>query len=151
MEISISGAKKSDAPILNDLLTKLIKEEKKHDDNVNDNIQIKSYYENIIDNDSSCILIARYQNDVVGYLYGSLFDQGDSYLKLTSVIDALYIENEFRNKGIGSALIETFKNWSLSKGVEIIEIKVLNNNNSAINTYKKSGFIETKTIMSIEL
>lgn len=47
-----------------------------------------------------------------------------------------------RSTGIGSALIERLLEWSLSKGVQRVELKVFANNPDAIRLYQRLGFRE---------
>ena len=67
------------------------------------------------------------------------------YAGLQIVLDEGYITNvavteEFRGRGIGSALIESLKNIALEKGLSFISLEVRRSNNGAIALYKKHGF-----------
>ena len=149
--MNIRKANLQDASIVNGFLTKLIHDEKKYDSNINDKCEIKEFYENMISNDDSCILIAEYENKIVGYLYGFIVNDGDTCINLTSKLDALYVEEEYRNKGIANSLIDEFKKWSRTKNIKIIEVSVCNENESAINLYSKHNFKSIKTVMITEI
>ena len=67
------------------------------------------------------------------------------YAGLQIVLDEGYITNiavteEFRGRGIGSALIESLKSIALEKGLRFISLEVRRSNNGAIVLYKKHGF-----------
>lgn len=96
MNYIIEEANEEDRLYCNKLLTKLIKDEKQYDDNIDENYEVTSYYEKII-NDNNILLVAKHSNKIVGYLYGYIKDDKVS-INPTSVLDALYVEEEYRKK-----------------------------------------------------
>lgn len=96
MQFVIEKASFNNAKKVNDLLTKLIIDEKIYDD------------ENV------CLLVAKTKEkkEIIGYLYGYIRNDGDSTIYKTSVLDALYVEKNYRKIGCGKKLIETFKRRS---------------------------------------
>lgn len=78
MQFVIEKASFNDAKKVNDLLTKLIIDEKIYDD------------ENV------CLLAAKTKEkkEIIGYLYGYIRNDGDSTIYKTSVLDALYVEKK---------------------------------------------------------
>jgi len=151
MNYKIRCATLEDAKLANSFLTKLIRDEKQYDKNINDNFIVNEMYENLITNQNNCLLVAEIDNELVGYLYGFIQDNGDSCIEPIAYIDAMFIEEEERCNGIATALIQKFKCWVLDKKVRYIELKVCTNNSNAISLYKKNGFNDLKTIMRVEL
>lgn len=151
MDFIIRKADVNDAQIANSFLTKLIQDEKKYDKNINENCVVHTLYENFIENEQNCILIAENNGIVMGYLYGFILNGGDAYIDVVTQLDAMFVDEEYRKLGIGNALIDEFKKWSKQKNAKYIELKVCNNNEDAISLYKKNGFENVKTIMSLEL
>ncbi|MBE6152823.1 MAG: GNAT family N-acetyltransferase [Firmicutes bacterium] len=151
MNYTIRKAKTSDIKDINNFLTRLIRDEKQYDDNINENCIIYSFYENIIHDDKNCILVVEENNKIIGYLYGFIQNNGDTYINDVAQLDTIFIDEKYRKLGIGNALIEEFKKWTKKQHVKYIELKVCNNNVNAISLYKKIGFVDTKTIMSLEL
>lgn len=141
---------KEDANNLNKLLTDLINDEKKYDDNINENFIVSSFYENIYTDKNKCLLAVKNNNNIIGYLYGYVCENNVDKEKI-AIIDALYIESLYRNKGLGKALINNFKVWAYENNAKIIELKVCNNNTGAIKLYKNEGFTEFKTIMRVKI
>lgn len=131
----------------NNYLTKLIHDEKKYDENINEECIVNSLYENFYMNDDVCILLAKYEGKYIGYLFGTIMDIGDAYIKPQAKLEAMFIDEEYRGNKIGKRLIDEFKLWAKEKGVRYIELTVCNNNISAINLYKISGFKDTKITM----
>ena len=145
MDYIIRKANTNDTKRLNELLTKLIRDEKKYDDNINENYVVKSYYEYVIPKKQNIILVAELSNTVIGYLYGYIINDGDTTTNKVAKIDALFIEEEYRNFGIGSSLINEFKKIVKDK-VKYIEVNVCSDNKNALTTYKNNGFNEIKSI-----
>ena len=89
-----------------------------------------------------------------GTLAGYVFYQwSEGPLKLKrkrGVIYDLYVRPQFRNRGMGSALLKNALDELKRRGVEIVQLTVVSKNNRALNLYKKHGFTETLKIMRLE-
>ena len=142
MNIEIKKYDQENASVCNDLLTKLINDETKYDENLKINIIINDYYNKL--NENSVIYIAFINNKVVGYIYGYVTE--DIFVKeKTTKLDALYVLEEYRGNKIASKLIEEFKNWCFSKKAKYIEVTAWNDNIDATKIYLKHGFLPKKS------
>jgi ribosomal-protein-alanine N-acetyltransferase len=75
------------------------------------------------------------ENVVVGYLeYSLIYDRME--------IDNFYVNEEYRNLGIGTKLLTYLENVAINYKVVNITLEVRVSNNIAINLYKKFGFSE---------
>lgn len=136
---------KIDANKCDTLLTKLILDERKYDNTISEEIQIKNYFPNLIYN-KNYILIGYYQNDeIVGYILIKKISDIDCLL------DGLYVEEEYRNKGIGTSLIKEAIKIIKTKNYKYVDIGVMSNNKNALNLYKKIGFKDLKITLRKEL
>lgn len=151
MNCQIRKARVSDVKIINNFLTRLIHDEKKYNNNINENCVVNKFYENIIENPQNCILIAETNNKIIGYLYGFIQNNGNTYINIVTQIDAIFVDENYRKMGIGTMLIKEFKKWSECKNAKHIEITACNDNNIAILLYKEMGFKNFKTVMSLDL
>lgn len=151
MNYTIRKAVLEDSADINNLLTLLIRDEKKYDSNINENCVVKRLYENIIPNNSNFVLVAESNNKIIGYLFGYIIDNGDAYLEKTSKLEAVYVIDEFRKKGVATSLIKEFKLWSLKNNVKYIEVQVLNDNTNAINLYNENGFKKFKSTLRTQI
>lgn len=151
MKIKIRRASLDDSAVLNSFLTRLIQDEKKYDTNINENCVVTCLYENIIPNNNNCVFVAECENQIVGYLYGYIRNSSDAYINPIAQLEAMFVEEEYRNNGIATMLIEGFKEWVKLKNVKYIELKVCNENKKAISLYQKNKFKNTKSIMTVEL
>lgn len=137
MYIEIKKANQLNINEANKLLTKLIRDEKKYDSNINEKYVVKHYYENRPKN--SVILFAYVDKKIAGYTYGILEDT-QTYINKKLLIDALYVEEEFRNNGIATALLNAVEEWGKEQGAKVEELTVCKENEKAFNLYKKFGF-----------
>jgi GNAT superfamily N-acetyltransferase len=82
----------------------------------------------------------------VGYLYAYI-DRNSVYINPKAKLDAMYVEENYRNKEVATGLITYFENWVEEKNITIIEVSVCVLNNKALNLYMKTGYQEYKKIL----
>ena len=123
------------------LLTKLIQDERQYDNSIDKDFVVNNYFKNIIKNENNILLCYEEDNIIKGYIYLKPVnnDSQNCYL-----IDGLYVDNEYRNKGIATKLIENALNVIKETNVAIVDINVMANNSVAISLYKRFGFNEFK-------
>ncbi len=152
MEFKIRKAEEKDALVLNNLLTKLIQDERQYDKNIDESFVVTSFYEHYVDDPNRCLLVADNNGVILGYLYGYLCPQEDGLVKhLEAKLDALFVEEEYRNNKIAQELIANFKSWCLDKKVNSIEVDVCSDNKKAFNLYSQSGFKEVKKSLKMDI
>lgn len=133
-----------DAEKLDNLLSKLIEDEKNNYDDSIESTIVNDFYKNIIIKDDTMIYLCENHDSIVGYIYA--FIDGNK-----GKIDALFVEKDYRNKKIASNLIEYTKKWFQDKKINYVEISVLSKNIIAKELYNKSGFTTFKEIMKMEI
>ena len=122
-----------DCKICDNFLTLLIQDERKYDTTIDEKFVVKDYFINMINN-QNILLLYKSENKPIGYIFAKKID--DKYL-----IDGLYIDINFRNKGIATKLIKVIIKEIYSLGDYEIFINVLKENKVAVNLYKNIGFI----------
>ena len=122
-----------DCKICDNFLTLLIQDERKYDTTIDEKFVVKDYFVNMINN-QNILLLYKNENKPIGYIFAKKID--DKYL-----IDGLYIDINFRNKGIATKLIRVIIKEIYSLGDYEIFINVLKENKVAVNLYKNIGFI----------
>ena len=122
-----------DCKICDNFLTLLIQDERKYDTTIDEKFVVKDYFINMINN-QNILLLYKNENKPIGYIFAKKID--DKYL-----IDGLYIDVIFRNKGIATKLIKVIIKEIYSLGDYKIFINVLKKNKVAVNLYKNIGFI----------
>lgn len=122
-----------DCKICDKFLTLLIQDERKYDNTIDEKFVVKDYFINMINN-QNILLLYKNENKPIGYIFAKKID--DEYL-----IDGLYIDINFRNKGIATKLIKVIIKEIYSLGNYKIFINVMKKNKVAVNLYKNIGFI----------
>lgn len=127
------------ANICDNLLTKLIQDERQYDDSIDENFVVKDYFKNVINNKDNILLCYEKDKIIKGYIYLKLVNNDN---KKGYLIDGLYVDNEYRNNGIATKLIENALNVIKKANISVVDINVMANNSVAINLYKRFGFNE---------
>ena len=151
MNINIRKAVSGEGKIADQFLTLLIRDEKKYDNNIDENVWIIGYYENFIENEDHIIMFAEIDNKIIGYIYGYLIKQNGILINNTSKIDAIYVDEEYRGNKVGEELIKKFKDWSKEKKVKTIEIDVCAQNKNNKKLYSNNNFKEKKITMAADI
>lgn len=125
----------------NNLLTKLINDERKYNNNIKNNIIINDWFQNLYNKENNIIYIAKIDEKIVGYIYVKLIID-DTNIEKEAFINGLYVLEENRNNGIATSLIKEAKKWCIDNGAKYISLNVLFKNEQAISLYKKLNFEE---------
>ena len=147
----IRKANIEDCNKLDELLTLLIKDEKQYDDSINGFFAVIGYYENFVNDQDRCLLVALDNNEIVGYIYGFKQEKDPTVEKEEYLLDALYVLENYRNKGIGKSLIQEFKAWCEGLNATNINVNVCSKNETAKALYKENNFITVKETMTLKI
>ena len=124
-----------DADRCDELLTKLIQDERQYNDTIDDNYIVTNHFNKMLD-DENIIILAYYINKtIVGYIL--IRRTSDN----TCLLDGLYVEKEYRNKGIGKSLLTEAISRIKNMNVKYVDINVMYNNIIAKHIYEKLGFV----------
>ena len=125
-----------DANRCDELLTKLIQDERQYNDTIDENYIVTNHFNKML-NDENIIILAYYINKIiVGYILIRRTDNN------TCLLDGLYVEKEYRNKGIGKSLLTEAILRIKNMNIKYIDINVMYNNIIAKHIYEKLGFVE---------
>ena len=147
----IRKANYNDTKTLNKFLTLLIKDERQYDLGIDENFTVTNMYENYIEDSNKLLIVAEENDEIVGYLYGIIKPKDATYKYIIAKLEALYIDNNYRNKKIATSLIEYFKKWAISKNANKLEVNVWSNNIKAKSLYEKNNFKTTSETLTIDL
>lgn len=134
----------NDARCCDELLTKLILDERNYNNLIDENYKVVNYFENIIENENNILLAYYDDNKIVGYLF--LKPISDEIFK-GYLFDGLYVEKEYRNKGYAKELISFANELLEDKNISFLDVNVMYDNDAAKNLYKYFGFKELKLTM----
>jgi GNAT superfamily N-acetyltransferase len=68
-----------------------------------------------------------------------------------SYLGFMFVQDEFRGKGINQLVIEALTQWSLDQGVTMMHLDVFTENVAAVRAYKKVGFKEYLVEMRMDI
>jgi len=90
--------------------------------------------------DGDCLILCAFNNtnNIIGF--------SGVFKNLNTGNFEIFIDKEYRNKGIGNILINTTLEYSGYLGLRNMDLHVRENNKNAIKLYKKNGFKKIKTI-----
>lgn len=98
-----------------------------------DNFWNYNVFKSELQNNNSKYLVAKINNEIVGFAGIILIvDEAD--------ISNIVVHKDFRNKKIGSFLLDTLLNLAISLNLKTINLEVRESNIPAIKLYEKYGF-----------
>ena len=148
-DIEIIQAKtKEDCEICDKFLSKLINFESSLDDSILSNVQIDGLCEKNIQHDGVYVAYAK-KDKPIGYVFGYLQNpKGKIRSTNILILEALYVEKEYRKQGVGKHLLQAFENWTKEKYEDyVIEITYINANKNAQKFYESMGYKTVKTTL----
>lgn len=108
------------------------------DRNIVDQPELKIYYEGFYDRSSDCCLIAETDGKTVGAVWSRIMDDYGHVDDETPSL-AIAVLEEYRNRGIGSKLLEAFLEFNEIRTYERVSLSV-QKANYAVRMYEKAGF-----------
>ncbi len=102
-----------------------------------------NYYDlkELIESENAEVLVVEVDTKLVASGYVSI-KKSLSYLRdeYHAFLGFMYVDPNFRGKGINKQLIDELIVWSKNKGMKMVSLTVFDDNKSAIKAYDKSGF-----------
>jgi GNAT superfamily N-acetyltransferase len=88
------------------------------------------------------LVVAELDGELIGSGYARI-ENSKIYLKHQqhAYLGFMYVLPQHRGKGVNKIVINTLKEWALSKGITELRLEVYYKNTSAIKAYEKVGFI----------
>lgn len=150
-DIKYRPATLDDLPTLLEFEQGVIDYERTFDSNLKDNT---TYYKlkDLIQSNSVELIIAYTKNKIIASGYAKIVDAKPYHKNPKYVyMGFMYVNPEYRGKGIIQNLIEALKTWAKSKNIFEARLEVYNDNASAIKAYEKNGFKKHMIEMKIVL
>lgn len=90
-----------------------------------------------------CTLIVDADDKTVGYLTGGI-QKAEDYrnIKFTCELTSMWVDEDYRSRGVGKKLIEEFEKWCKEKSILRLRVVASAQNKQGINFYKREGFEE---------
>ncbi|RQG90319.1 GNAT family N-acetyltransferase [Natrarchaeobius halalkaliphilus] len=97
------------------------------------------------------LLVARVGPDLAGFASFSI-ERGSLELDATrGTLSNLYVEPEYRDRGVGSALLHTAEETLAANGVEVLTLEVMATNEDARRFYRQRGYETFRVAMDRSL
>lgn len=136
----------SDMDALVELLTALFTLET--DFNSNTEFQRKGLFLMLDRPKECCILVAEYNNKVIGMCTGQLLiSTAVGGLKL--LVEDVVVNLEHRGSGVGANLLSEIQKWAISCGVKRMDLLADEGNTPALNFYRKQNW-NTTTLIALQ-
>lgn len=84
--------------------------------------------------------------DAAGKIHGFL--SGALLVKNITAVSMFAVEKEYRNRGIGTQLLNAFRRESAMRGCMLIQLEVREENGGAIRFYERNGFTKTELLLA---
>ena len=100
----------------------------------------------LMENNTEIVAIAFINGIVVGYCCG-LIIKTMCYSEYRADVEALYVKEEYRRQGVGTALIRCMENAITDLDITHFHINTYSNNVKAQSLYEKLGYCKTGEIL----
>lgn len=97
--------------------------------------------------------VVRGGQEAVGYLIGLIQEEetGRAESKYAE-IEHMFVDEDFRSRGVGASLVNNFKEWAKEQGIRKIKVNVSFENKEAVRFYEKLGLVpaDVTLVMDVE-
>jgi ribosomal protein S18 acetylase RimI-like enzyme len=150
--INIREAQLSDLDKLLEFEQGVITAERPFDKSLKDSEITYYNIERLIGNENAQLVVAEHEGKLVASGY-ALIKQSEPFEKndYFSYLGFMFVDPQYRRKGINKQIIDSLIEWSKSKGIVEVRLEVFNQNQSAVVAYEKLGFNKTSVKMRMEI
>lgn len=111
-----------------------------------------SYFKEILESENSIAFLAEDEGSPIGYIAASIQQVG-SFRTIPNMceVDNMWVDEEYRSKGMGKQLMNKVESWAFDKGVKRMRVIASFDNRKGIDFYKREGFGEYDLILEKDL
>lgn len=109
----------------------------------------EQYFRKMIE--TGITLVAEVNSSVVGYIVVAVFHQSFRRENPIAELENMFIDTEYRRKGIGKKLVEEARKIAMERGAKRLKVEASMKNEQAINFYKECGFEDFDIILQMKL
>ena len=148
--MNLRKANIDDLPSLLKMEQSIIDSERPYDAYIKD--KDVSYYDlpELISSDDSLVVVLESSEGAVGCGYAQIRDSKPCHLHdQHCYLGFIYLESEYRGKGLGQKILSALKEWGIAKGMQHFQLGVYSDNAGAIRAYEKAGFKQVSVMMEL--
>ena len=98
------------------------------------------------------VFVAVKDKKIVGHVFGGKVSTSRAWKPVKQFLLAnIYVHEDFRSAGIGADLMETFTSWAKENGAKRIKLHAFAKNKKAIKLYKKHGFKDSVSTLTLDI
>ena len=112
---------------------------------------MRRFLADVANNGYSFLFVAVAGERMVGFISGELRQGSPTFLPKTwASVDDVFVEHEYRNRGMGRALIRSVQAWAQERGADGISLQVAAANARGRKFYEDLGFREISVYTVLE-
>lgn len=138
-------AQKSDIEVIQKLNKKLSeKEAEEFDETINVEYTLTDdaaeWYRQRITEEDGFAMVAEDSEEVIGYAVGGIHDAEEFRdIDRLAEIESMYLEPEYRGKGIGTQFVEKLRDWAVENNADRLRAEASAGNKAGIKFYRNKG------------
>lgn len=111
----------------------------------------KEYITRIMQNKNATVIVAE-TDKIIGYALG-IIEKAKPFVTPEEIgrISDTFVEEKYRNQGIGKKMVDTLITWFKQEGITRIELSVDSRNEIGVTAWQKLGFKEYMKKMILDL
>ena len=110
----------------------------------------KTYIKNRLENEDSVIFVVKDQQEYAGFT--QLYPTFSSIsMKRAWILNDMYVDTEYRKRGIGEMLLHKAKDYAIETGAKSISLETAPDNDAAQKLYEKNGYVRDSQFYHYEL
>jgi ribosomal protein S18 acetylase RimI-like enzyme len=112
---------------------------------------MRRFLADVANNSHSFLFVAVVRDRTVGFISGELRQGSPTFLPKTwASVDDVFIEPEYRNRGMGRALLQSVQAWAQERGADGISLQVAAANARGRKFYEDLGFRDISVYKVLE-
>ena len=112
---------------------------------------MRRFLADLASSNHSFLFVAQYGDRTVGFISGELREGSPTFQARTwASVDDVFVEADYRNLGMGRALLESVRNWASEKGADGVSLQVAAANARGRKFYEGLGFREVSVYEVLE-
>jgi len=112
---------------------------------------MRRFLSDVANSGYSFLFVAAEGDRTVGFISGELRQGSPTFLPKTwASVDDVFVEPEYRNRGVGRALLQSVQSWAQERGADGITLQVAAANARGRKFYEDLGFREISVYQVLE-
>lgn len=151
-KLTIEPAEPGDVETLADLWVQLAREQREHGSYVLPDANRETILETLeAHRVGDGLLVARLEGELAGFASFSV-ERGTFSLSATrGLLSNLYVRPAYRNRGVGSALLEAVERSLAEQGADVLVLEAMADNEAARRFYRRNGYEEYRVALERSL